>query len=409
MTPADPHAAMTATARQSKLLFVSTDVRGSTHVVADANGRSLGWLRYGPFGEAVETGGANGGDGLARLTRRYAGQVFEPETGLYHCGARPYDAALARFVAPDPDHQTASAYAYCANDPVDHVDADGAMFELVIYFPRERKFRGYLPGGAFIGFELSEDPDETWTKHSMYQYVQTSEGTINAAFESHAVWQALRIYGWHVDPDIDLGIETIRKSGRHPAAKKRMWMQVVEALKKSKACVEFDDLPMPLQRKAGSVLEPGEIRVVPLPGLSVRKPFEMMVHKAPPISMEEVVKAQSDQRPGNVAARRQLSSVVAADEPSASPQSQPPNAQRAVGNKLVRRALAVLYRYEPYATPRMRRVVDDVALHFLAPPERSSTMPQTVPRTSVMSNTTMTTQGPPSPQTPIDLEESEAL
>ena len=102
--------------------FLDTDLRGSTRAVCDANGKPVAWLGYEPFGASLES--ACGGDArlVDRLTRRYTGQVFEQESGLYHYGARLYDDALARFVAADTAHQTPDPYAYCANDPVDHTD-----------------------------------------------------------------------------------------------------------------------------------------------------------------------------------------------------------------------------------------------------------------------------------------------
>ena len=100
--------------------------------------------------------GARDVDRLVRfeesLTRRYAGHTFEAESGLYDYGARRYDPALPRFSTPDPRHETPDPYAYCGNDPVNHVDPDGRVKTLVIV-----AFRQHIvlfdndAGGAYVG------------------------------------------------------------------------------------------------------------------------------------------------------------------------------------------------------------------------------------------------------------------
>lgn len=106
-------------------LLISTDLRGSPRVARTADGAHAAWFDYDPFGRAFCSRAASDAAIAARLTRRYTGQAFDAQTGLYHCGARLYDDALARFVSADPAQQDASPYVYCSNDPVDAVDADG--------------------------------------------------------------------------------------------------------------------------------------------------------------------------------------------------------------------------------------------------------------------------------------------
>jgi RHS repeat-associated protein len=80
---------------------------------------------YLPFG-ALDTGNSRLADPLAqRIRRRYTGQEWEEETGLYNYHARLYDPALARFLSPDPAGQGASPYAYVGGDPISFVDPTG--------------------------------------------------------------------------------------------------------------------------------------------------------------------------------------------------------------------------------------------------------------------------------------------
>ena len=57
----------------------------------------------------------------------YDGYRYDPETGLYHTGARYYDPRLGRFLQPDPIGQAGGVnlYAYTGNDPLNGTDPDG--------------------------------------------------------------------------------------------------------------------------------------------------------------------------------------------------------------------------------------------------------------------------------------------
>ena len=61
---------------------------------------------------------------------RYAGYVFDSETGLYYCSQRYYDPAVAAFISKDPAKADGeqSAYGYCGGDPVNGVDPSGLFY-----------------------------------------------------------------------------------------------------------------------------------------------------------------------------------------------------------------------------------------------------------------------------------------
>jgi RHS repeat-associated protein len=110
---------------------VSKDQRGSIRAVwaAGTVAASFDYLSFG----ALDAGNSQTTSPLAaRIRRRYTGQEFEAETGLYNYHARLYDPSLARFLAPDPVRQTPSPYAYVADDPVNFVDPMGMVIERVL-------------------------------------------------------------------------------------------------------------------------------------------------------------------------------------------------------------------------------------------------------------------------------------
>ena len=66
-----------------------------------------------------------------QVSRRFTGQVFDAESGLYYYNARYYDPELGRFIQPDdiiPDFsnpQSYNRYSYCVNDPLRYTDPTG--------------------------------------------------------------------------------------------------------------------------------------------------------------------------------------------------------------------------------------------------------------------------------------------
>ncbi len=120
-------------------IYYHQDHLGGVALQTDDAGTVIAETAFDPYG----------GD-LAATTEPYAftGKERDPDTGLYHFGARAYDPALGLFLSPDPailespelaleDPQLLNVYGYTRNNPTSHVDPDGR-------FP-------HILGGAFIG------------------------------------------------------------------------------------------------------------------------------------------------------------------------------------------------------------------------------------------------------------------
>lgn len=104
--------------------YVLDHLRSVIGLVNDA-GQLVAGYRYDPWGNVIATSGSN--PGLANPLR-FAGQVWDAESGLYYLRARYYDPALGRFISRDLLHTSLSArnaYAYVDNNPVNATDTQG--------------------------------------------------------------------------------------------------------------------------------------------------------------------------------------------------------------------------------------------------------------------------------------------
>lgn len=112
-------------------VFTRSDASGSSHLVADGLGSTLGLgdsngvlqtqYTYDPFGSTTASGSASGS------ASQFTGRENDG-TGLYFYRARYYSPTLQRFISEDPMGFNAgdpNLYAYVANDPVNNTDPSG--------------------------------------------------------------------------------------------------------------------------------------------------------------------------------------------------------------------------------------------------------------------------------------------
>ena len=100
--------------------YLHHDQLGSTRLITDASGETVGAMSYSPYGVLEESTGSEG----TRLG--FAGQYTDPESGLEFLRARFYDPATAQFLSRDPiTPLTRAPYGYVHGDPVNRVDPSG--------------------------------------------------------------------------------------------------------------------------------------------------------------------------------------------------------------------------------------------------------------------------------------------
>lgn len=98
--------------------------------IYNTGGTKVGGYAYDAWGNCTITLNTNGI--AARNPIRYRGYYYDEEFGLYYLNARYYSPEWRRFISPDDtayiDPESVNGlnfYAYCNNDPVNHVDPSG--------------------------------------------------------------------------------------------------------------------------------------------------------------------------------------------------------------------------------------------------------------------------------------------
>jgi RHS repeat-associated protein len=106
-------------ARGGKRYAYLVDGQGSTLALADEGGTVAARYSYDAFGNPT-VGGSVANPFL------YAGQMWEPESGLYYDRARYYEPNSGRFISRDPLLR-ANPYPYVGNDPTNATDPSGEV------------------------------------------------------------------------------------------------------------------------------------------------------------------------------------------------------------------------------------------------------------------------------------------
>ncbi len=126
--------------------YFAKSIQGDVMALIAENGTIVARYDYDAYGKLLSVKDASGAEitdpsHIANLNPiRYRGYYFDSETGFYYLNSRYYDPEICRFISPDDASllgangtiPSYNLYAYCENNPVNCLDVDGNLSELVV-------------------------------------------------------------------------------------------------------------------------------------------------------------------------------------------------------------------------------------------------------------------------------------
>jgi RHS repeat-associated protein len=145
--------------------YYNEDNLNTSSALSSSSGSQLELNAYYPFGRTLTASPQAG----FQVSRRFTGQVFDTESGLYYYNARYYDPELGRFIQADTriqdlsNPQSYNRYSYCINDPLRYTDPTGLDYWGDV-------------GGMFLGYYDAGAGLVTGTAHMIAHPIKTAEG-----------------------------------------------------------------------------------------------------------------------------------------------------------------------------------------------------------------------------------------
>jgi RHS repeat-associated protein len=142
----------------SKVTYYTHDQLGSTRLLTNSSGKSVGTYTYDPYGAVASHTGS------VSTNLQFAGQFTDDESGLQYLQARYYDPATGQFMSVDPlATVTGQPYEYAGDDPVNSVDPSGnwsfaLCFGACLGYDTSAGKSGFLKGivyGSEVGASVS--------------------------------------------------------------------------------------------------------------------------------------------------------------------------------------------------------------------------------------------------------------
>lgn len=111
---------LTLEEKQAGDVFLHLDVRGSSLLATNADGKVLASLQFTSYGQID----IQSSSGVCNFTPVFAGMLYDADLSLYDAGARYFNPEIGIFISPDPLRESVDPYAYPA-DPVNYYDDRG--------------------------------------------------------------------------------------------------------------------------------------------------------------------------------------------------------------------------------------------------------------------------------------------
>ena len=117
--------------------YYVTNLQGDVVAILNKSGAVVAEYTYDAWGKLLTTTGSMASTLGAQNPLRYRGYVYDTELGLYYLQSRYYNPEMGRFINADVYTSTGQGllgnnmFAYCGNNPVVRLDADGQAFESI--------------------------------------------------------------------------------------------------------------------------------------------------------------------------------------------------------------------------------------------------------------------------------------
>ena len=133
--------------------------------IEDPDGKLLASYVYDVWGKVIVSSGSVS----AINPLKYRGYYHDTETGFYYLQSRYYDPVVSRFINADSYASTGQGFlgynmfAYCGNNPVSRVDADGNKYTMI----EDYYGNGKKNTIKAIGFHESVTAEQLWREHDI--------------------------------------------------------------------------------------------------------------------------------------------------------------------------------------------------------------------------------------------------
>ena len=122
---------------ETELYYYLVNAQGDVSAILDSGGKIAASYDYDAWGNCTVYNSSSAAIGDLNPLR-YRGYYYDAETGFYYLQSRYYDPAICRFINADTFATTdangflsANMFAYCENNPIMRVDADGEIWNVI--------------------------------------------------------------------------------------------------------------------------------------------------------------------------------------------------------------------------------------------------------------------------------------
>ena len=123
---------------ETELYYYLVSAQGDVSAILDSSGKIAASYDYDAWGNCTVYNSSSAAIGDLNPLR-YRGYYYDAETGFYYLQSRYYDPAICRFINADTFATTdangllsANMFAYCENNPIMRVDADGEVAHVIV-------------------------------------------------------------------------------------------------------------------------------------------------------------------------------------------------------------------------------------------------------------------------------------